>query len=130
MSESLEHLFVKRFLHDVNPHIPDELVNFQDDPKPELITETLLSSLDGLYNEYTKYRDGARQEKIGHTAQFWISYMDLMRFQNLAQSSIQENNFGMMFQGWKAFIPYYFALNKVNYARYVYIQFSTLIKPS
>lgn len=92
MSESLERLLVKRFLHDVNPSIPEELITFQDDPKPELVTETLLRSLDDLYDEYTKYRKSVREGQIGQTAQ-WMRYLDLMRLQNLVHASIQEKNF-------------------------------------
>ena len=117
MSETLERIFVKRFLNDINPNIPEELDAYQQDPRPEMVTEELLSSMDSLFNQYAKYRESAKEGMLGDTARFWIMYMDLMRIQNLAQSAIQENNFHMVFHAWKEFLPFYFALNKVHYAR-------------
>ena len=117
MSETLERIFVKRFLNEIKPKIPEDLDAYQQDPRPEMVTEELLSSMDSLFEQYARYRNSAKEGKLGDTARFWIMYMDLMRIQNLGQSAIQENNFHMVFYAWKEFLPFYFALNKMHYAR-------------
>ena len=40
-----------------------------------------------------------------------------MRYQALAHTAAQTNDLQLLISAWKAFIPMYFAMNKVNYAR-------------
>ena len=62
-------------------------------------------------------QDVETQEKL----QFQLLYMDLMRYQVLAHTAAQTNDLQLLISAWKAFIPMYFAMNKVNYARQIYI---------
>jgi len=117
ISEAFERLFVKRFLAETKSKIPKELEELACDPQPKLVNATLLESLTEFFYSYNHYRQRARAGSFGKTAQFWIMYLDLMRLQTLSHSAIQENNFEMIIHGWKAFLPFYFALNKTNYAR-------------
>ena len=117
MSESLERLFVTRFIAEEKPDIPNLLCDFQLDPKPEMLDEALEKSIENLYIQYDKFRQAARNGNIGKTAQFWVLYMDLMRLQTLCHTAIQSNDFQMLIHGWKSFLPMYFSMNKVNYAR-------------
>ena len=57
------------------------------------------------------------EARCGKTAQFWLLYMDLMRYQALAHQAVQPNDLHLLISAWKAFIPMYFAMNKVKYAR-------------
>ena len=41
----------------------------------------------------------------------------LMCYQALAYKAVQKNDLHLFISAWKAFIPMYFAMNKVNYAR-------------
>ena len=41
-----------------------------------------------------------------------------MRKQHMTHTSIQENNFHLRLQLWESFLPWYFALDMQNYARY------------
>ena len=43
------------------------------------------------------------------------------RYQILAHTAVQTNDSHLLISAWKSFIPIYFAMNKVNYARFVYI---------
>ena len=43
--------------------------------------------------------------------------MDLMRDQFMVQTGVWTNDLDMLICGWKVFLPMYFAMNKVNYAR-------------
>ena len=40
-----------------------------------------------------------------------------MRYQALAHTAVQVNDLHLLISAWKAFIPMYFGMNKVNYTR-------------
>jgi len=82
----------------------------------EQLPETL--TLDEIFlKNYEEFRESTRQGVLGKTAQFWLLYMDLMKYQIMAHTAIQENDIETLLYCWKAFIPMYFILNKRNYAR-------------
>ena len=56
--------------------------------------------------------------KKGKHAQFWLSYLDMMEQQDYLHVGIQENSLEARMNAWEYFIPFYFVLNKLNYARY------------
>ena len=119
VSESLERLLLTRFLTETKPDIPDITKDFVLDPKPEMVNETFMNGNKKFYDDYNTFRESVRSGAIGKTAQFWLVYMDLMRLQTLSHTAIQCNDFDMLLHGWKSFLPMYFSMNKVNYARYV-----------
>ena len=45
-------------------------------------------------------------------------YLELMRNQNMIHIVVQENEFERRLQAWQEMLPFYFAINLVNYARY------------
>ena len=113
-AEALERLFLTRFLVTIKPTIPDDLKNlsYAVDSFPNL------TAVGGAFQErYEKFRESARKGSIGKTAQFWILYMDLMRYQMMAHTAIQENDLQTLFECWKVFLPMYFIMNKIHYAR-------------
>ena len=71
-----------------------------------------------MVNKFENYRQEVREGKKGKTAQFWIMYLDLMRLQHQIHTTIQTNDFDIRLNAWKEMLPLYFALNKMNYARY------------
>ena len=54
---------------------------------------------------------------MGETPQFWLLYVDLLRNQVMVYTDVQTNDQDMLICIWKMFIPMYFAMKKVNYAR-------------
>lgn len=74
---------------------------------------------------YENYRQNVRAGSLGKTAQFWVLYLDLIRMQHVIHTAVQENDYEMRLKAWEYFIPFYFALNKTNYARYgsYYLEF-------
>ena len=113
-SEALERLFLTRFLATKKPDIPNVL----DEITMEELPENLIID-DTFTNKYDTFRESARQGDLGKTAQFWLMYMDLMKYQVMAQTAIQENDLETLLFCWKEFIPMYFIMNKRNYARWV-----------
>ena len=78
-------------------------------------------SLDVFFDKYATYRQKVSTGTIGKTAQFWMIYLDLMRAQTMAHTAVQENDWKSLMYCWKQFLSIYFALNKRNYARYLFI---------
>ena len=72
----------------------------------------------GLFlKEYKSFRERFRKGEMCKIPQFWLLYMDLMCDQFMVQTGVQTNDLDMLICGWKVFLPMYFAMNKVNYAR-------------
>jgi hypothetical protein len=124
-SEALERLLLTRFLVEKQPRIPAVLRDLSLDPTNLCKSEDALNGAEQLINMYENYRNEARNGKIGLTAQFWIIYMDLMRFQRMALNTVQENDVKTLFFCWKKFLPMYFVFNKFHHARCVQIVFCT-----
>lgn len=116
-AESLERIFLKRFLHETKVKIPDKLSEISIEPEYEKIDAGLFKLTKNFFNKYDTFREAARNGSLGKTAQFWLIYMDLMRYQIMAHTATQENNHHMLMYCWQQFIPMYFALNKLHYAR-------------
>ena len=70
-----------------------------------------------LFNKYESYRNDVRNGRIGRTAQFWSLYLDLTRYQTMAHTAVQENDTKSLMFCWRQYLPLYFALNKLHYAR-------------
>ena len=83
--------------------LPLKEVNFEDK------TGCIIKAAKYLREEVIEYSNG-------HSAQFWITYMGLVKMQFPIHTLVQENNLRLFC--WKHFLPFSFALNKVNCARY------------
>ena len=87
------------------------------DPE-EKLTETLNTQIKQVSQLSEYYRNSVRNGKLGKTATFWLTYLDLVRMQHVIHTSIQGNDFQKRVLGWKYFLSFYFALNYSNYVRY------------
>jgi hypothetical protein len=79
-------------------------------------TEALARS-SRVLRDYEKYRKEVEGGAIGKTAQYWMIYLNLMRMQSLGLFAVHQNDLELLICAWKTFIPFFFAMNKVNYAR-------------
>ena len=82
------------------------------------LTEALNTQIKQVSQLYEHYRNSVRNGNLVKTATFWLYHLDLSRMQHVIHTSIQENDFEKRVLGWKYFLPFYFALNYSNYARY------------
>ena len=114
-SEVLERLLLTRFLVEEKPNIPVALRSL--DLKSDKMSASLAKDFDELFTNYESFRSDVRGGKIGRTAQFWTLYLDLMRHQTMAHTAVQENDIKSLMFCWKQYLPLYFALNKLHYAR-------------
>ena len=97
---------------------PDYLLESLSIDLEEKSTETLNTQIKQVSQLYEDCRNSVRNGKLGKTATFWLTYLDFVRMQLVIHTSIQENDFEKRVLGWKYFLPFYFALNYFNYARY------------
>ena len=95
MAEALERLLLKRFLLELEPEIPVNMMEYSLEPK-EALDQQLPDEVHSFSEQYEAYREKARTGSIGKIAQFWLLYMDLMKVQILIQNAIQKNNFNAL----------------------------------
>ena len=50
----------------------------------------------------------------GKTAEFWLSYLDMMEQHYYLHVGIQENSFEARMDAWEYFLPFYFVINMLN----------------
>lgn len=115
-SEGMERLLVLRFTGELRPNVPDYLISLSADP-----TSFKNDSLEHIHNFaqlYNEFKMKVRLGQYGKTAQFWLIYLDLMKVQHIIHTAVQENDYELRLYAWQYFIPYYFAFDKQNYARY------------
>ena len=63
--------------------------DFTRDLTPDGFNNSLFESLTVILHQYEDYRDEARCGGLEKTAQLWLLYMDLMRYQALAHTAVQ-----------------------------------------
>ena len=72
-----------------------------------------------MWYQYQEFKERIRTGEFGETPRFWLLlYLDLMQTQHFIHLAIQDNDFEMRLHCWKFYLPLYFALQKINYARY------------
>ena len=96
--------------------MPQDLVNSWADPN--LFAENFVMVSKELSENYDKFNESIRKGSMGKPAQFWLIYLDLMEHQHRIHIAVQENNFTERIIVWEYFLSFYFATNKINYARY------------
>ena len=115
-AEALKRLLLTRFLAEEKPYIPASVRH--GDFQLERLGKKSLESLDAFFAKYTKYRSDMSNGKIGKTDQFWTMYLDIMRYQTMAHTTVQENDLRSLIFSQQQFLPCYFVLNKLYYAGY------------
>ena len=86
---------------------------------PESFYKDVISNNATFVAQYQEFKESIRQGKLGETPRFWLLlYLDLMQTQHLIHLAVQDNDFEMRLHCWKFYLTLYFALQKMNYARY------------
>ena len=127
-AEALERLLFKRFLSIYDKSdVMKQLVGRTSVCSKELMKLLENTDMIKLLEDYGYFKNCVRNGHHGMTPQFWlVHYLDIMSNQHLLHSAVQSNNFLLRLHGLKAALPFFFALNKQNYARYGSIYVNTL----
>ena len=76
VSEALERILYKRFLHEKHPNVSNELIDLASD-EIDMVTFESLQRGESLGLKFHNYQQSVRNGYPGKTAQFWMMYMDL-----------------------------------------------------
>ncbi|MEM7298253.1 MAG: hypothetical protein AAF391_08310 [Bacteroidota bacterium] len=117
VAEAMERLLMTRYICEMKPTFSSTLREFALDPTSK-VSSTVLQAAKEEANAYKSYQDKVRAGSLGKTAQFWMLYLDFIRFQHIIHTAIQVNDYDARLECWKYFVPFYFNFNKNNYARY------------
>ena len=61
----------------------------------------------------------------GKTAQFWLSYLEMIQQQHYFHVGIHENSFEAYMNAWEYFLPYYFVMNKIKLRQIRFVLFAS-----
>ena len=64
-------------------HLPSDIAEFED--------ETIPASCQNIVQNYECFKHRGRDEELGKTVKFWIMYLNLMKYQHMAQTIVHEN---------------------------------------
>ena len=86
--EALESRLLQCFVYEMQNN-PDYflLESLSIDPE-EKLTETLNTQIKKVSQLYEDYQNSVRNSKLGKTAMFWLTYLDLVRMQHVINTSI------------------------------------------
>ena len=116
VSKAMERLLMLRFFGELNIQLPSQLAELA--AEPDLFTEEIVDSNVLFVQQYEDFKDQVRRGVYGKTPQYWLQYMDLMKYQHMPYTAVQTNDFNLRVESWEKFLPFHFAFNMVKYARY------------
>ena len=127
-AEALERLLFKRFLSIYDKSdVMKQLVGMTSVCSEELLKLLENTDMIKLLEDNGYFTNCVRNGHHGMTPHFWlVHYLDIMSNQHLLHSAVQSNTFLLRLHGLKAALPFFFALNKQNYARYGSLYVTTL----
>ena len=80
--------------------------------------DNIVDMLTPLTTQYESRKEKARIGELGKIPQYWLIYLDLIYLQTMAHSAVQDHDIEKLAFAWYSFFPFYFVLNKQNYAQY------------
>ena len=118
MGEALERLCMELFMNNGNVLSNEVRICYEDIPmSSEFLAES--DAVTMFIEKCEEFKADIHNGKYGKTAKFWVVYyMDVLSNIIQIHHAGQTNDFGLRFDGLKKALPFYFALNKHNYARY------------
>ena len=117
-AEALERLLWQRYVYNMRgTSIQTIFEQVQVDPDLEM-SQDLFKNVENAKLLYQTYQENIKNCLLGKKAQFWITYINLVKMQHTIYTAFQENDFEMWLFRWEYFLSLYFVLNKVNYWKY------------
>ena len=72
----------------------------------ELEKETILASCQNIVQNYESFKQRVRDGELGETAKLWVMYLDLMKYQQMAHTAVQESDLEMRILAWERMLSY------------------------
>ncbi|KAK3106630.1 hypothetical protein FSP39_024006 [Pinctada imbricata] len=122
--EALERLLIKRYIEQEETDISNDFRVLLEDLASSPCKENLLkvetsATCQDHFDQYSKYRDSVREGALGKTAQFWISYMDIVWQIMSVIRATKTNDFDTHLSSLYQLCGLFFAYDQQNYARYM-----------
>lgn len=116
-SEAIDRLFMKTYMSSELQQISDFITRL---PERSDVRNALLQSglLDEVHDKYVSLKTECVNGAMGLTPKYWMMYTDAMEKQMVMRSAINMDDFEARLTSWQYFLPFYFSMNKQNYARY------------
>ena len=108
------------------------LINLATEVHAKTNNQTLFALLDDtsakqIIVRFAEYQDELRNTR-GPLASFWMSYLDLVEILLALIRASREGNWVLHLHGIRSMIPWCFAYDKQNYARYLSIYHAKMTK--
>ena len=84
----------------------------------------------GFFDKHSKFKNGVRNGSLGKTAQFWLSYMDIIWLILSLIRATKENNFELHLTTLYELCPLFFTYNHHNYSHYIPAYLVTMLNLS
>ena len=110
------------FFGELNIQLPSQLAELV--AEPNLFNEEIIDSNVLFIEQYEDFKNQVRCGVYGKTPQYWLQYMDLMKYHDMAHTAVKTNGFDLRVESREKILPFYFAFNMVNYARYGVIMYT------
>lgn len=116
-AEAIDRFFVIAYMSEEMRQITEFISALPDQTD---IRRALLQSgiLDEVHQKYSSLKTECLNGCMGATPRYWMMYVDMIDRQLVMHSAINLNDFDARLRCWQEFLPFYFSMNKTNYARY------------
>ena len=89
VSEEMERLIMLRFFGELNIKLPSQLAELV--AEPDLINDEIVDSRLLFIQQYEDFKDQVRCGVYGKTPKYWLQYMELIKYQQMAHAVAQTN---------------------------------------
>ena len=90
VSEAIERFFMLRFFGELNIQLPFQLAELV--AEPDLFNEEIADSSVLFIQQYEDFKDQATCGEYGKTPQYWLQYIDLMKYQHITHTAYAMSN--------------------------------------
>ena len=91
---------------------PDGLMNLSADNN-EFEEEIIFGNSCDFAMNYQIFKERGPDGRLRKTAKFWTMYLDLMKYQHMTHTAVQENDLELRIHAWESMPPFYFLFNKI-----------------
>ncbi len=114
-AEAINRLFSEAFVGDVSQDLQDQ---FTEEVNGVQVQVAVNSPFCVYREQYNDVKQRCLLGEFGLTPQYWMIYQNAVERQHKLHYSINTNDYNLRLQCWRDSLPYFFSMNKQNYARY------------
>lgn len=139
--EAILRLAWKQFVDWISEHYSEDVVHLdsivheiremeQSSPEGDIVALLNTKSGSQTVKRFTDYLSFLRDGKNGNLAAFWVSYLDMVDILLGLVRAAREGDWTLHLNSIRAMIPWVFAYDKLNYARYLPVYYAQMMQLS